>query len=61
LDNRFPNTFPSVSLQRAIVAKIKAGQVLVAAYSVLITRLEKTIQATLARVWGENEKIATRT
>ncbi len=39
----------------AIVAEIEAEQALVAANRELITRFEKKIQATLARVWGEEE------
>jgi type I restriction enzyme M protein len=41
--------------QRAIVAEIEAEQGLVSANRDLITRFEKKIQATLARVWGEDE------
>ncbi len=37
----------------AIVAEIEAEQALVAANRELITRFEKKIQATLARIWGE--------
>lgn len=47
---------PSLDIQQAIVAEIEAEQVLVAANRELITRFEKKIQATLARVWGEEEK-----
>ena len=36
-----------------IVAEIEAEQALVAANRELITRFEKKIQSTLARVWGE--------
>jgi type I restriction enzyme M protein len=35
------------------VAEIEAEQALVGANRELITRFEKKIQATLARVWGE--------
>ena len=42
--------------QAAIVAEIEAEQALVAANRELIARFEKKIQATLARVWGEDEK-----
>ena len=41
--------------QQAIVAEIEAEQSLVAANRELITRFERKIQATLARVWGEDE------
>jgi len=48
---KFP--LPPLDDQRAIVAEIEAEQLLVAANRDLITRFEKKIQATLARVWGE--------
>ena len=38
---------------QAIIAEIDAEQTLAAANRELITRFEKKIQATLARVWGE--------
>jgi len=44
---------PPLATQQAIVTEIEAEQALVAANRELITRLEKKIQATLARVWGE--------
>ena len=44
---------PPLETQRAIVAEIEAEQSLVAANRELITRFEKKIQATLARIWGE--------
>ncbi|MGZ8193523.1 MAG: restriction endonuclease subunit S, partial [Methylobacter sp.] len=44
---------PPLATQQAIVAEIEAEQALVAANRELITRFEKKIQATLARVWGE--------
>jgi type I restriction enzyme M protein len=50
---------PSLATQRAIVAKIEAEQALVAANRELISRFEKKIQATLARVWGDDEPAAT--
>lgn len=46
---------PPIAIQRAIVAEIEAEQALVAANRELITRFEKKIQVTLARVWGEDE------
>jgi type I restriction enzyme M protein len=46
---------PSLTTQQAIVAEIEAEQALVAANRELIARMEKKIQATLARVWGEDE------
>ncbi len=49
-------SFPLAPLatQQAIVAEIEAEQALVAANRELITRFEQKIQATLARIWGEN-------
>ena len=44
---------PPIGAQQAIVAEIEAEQALVNANKELITRFEKKIQATLARVWGE--------
>jgi type I restriction enzyme M protein len=49
---------PPLATQQAIVAEIEAEQVLVAANRELISRFEKKIQATLARVWGEEEPAA---
>ena len=46
---------PSLATQQLIVAEIEAEQVLVAANRELIERFEKKIQATLARVWGEDQ------
>lgn len=46
---------PSLATQQAIVVEIEAEQALVAANRELITRFEKKIQATLARIWGEGE------
>jgi type I restriction enzyme M protein len=48
---------PPVATQQAIVAEIEAEQALVAANRELISRFEKKIQATLARVWGEEERV----
>ena len=45
---------PPLATQQAIVAEIEAEQTLVASNRELIARFEKKIQATLARVWGEN-------
>ena len=44
---------PPIAIQQFIVAEIEAEQALVAANRELITRFEKKIQVTLARVWGE--------
>ena len=44
---------PPLATQQAIVAEIEAEQTLVAANRELITRFEQKIQATLARIWGE--------
>ena len=49
---------PPLELQHKIVAEIKAEQQLVAANRDLKERFEKKIQATIARVWGEDEKLA---
>lgn len=46
---------PPLATQQAIVAEIEAEQSLVAANRELITRFERKIQATLARIWGEEE------
>lgn len=45
---------PPLDDQQAIVAEIEAEQALVNANRELIARMEKKIQAALARVWGEN-------
>ncbi|MFZ5901660.1 MAG: N-6 DNA methylase [Bacillota bacterium] len=47
---------PPLATQRAIVAEIEAEQALVNANRELIARMEKKIQATLSRVWGEEEQ-----
>ncbi len=47
---------PSLTTQKAIVAEIEAEQALVAANRELITCFEQKIQATLARIWEEDEK-----
>jgi len=47
-------SLPPLATQQAIVAEIEAEQALVAANRELIARFEKKIQATLARVWGED-------
>jgi type I restriction enzyme M protein len=44
---------PPISTQQEIVSEIKAEQALVAANRELIARFEKKIQATLARIWGD--------
>ena len=46
---------PPLAIQQVIVAEIEAEQALVAANRELIARFEKKIQATLARVWGEDK------
>jgi type I restriction enzyme M protein len=46
---------PPLTTQQAVVAEIEAEQALVAANRELIARFEQKIQATLARVWGEEE------
>jgi len=49
---------PPLATQQAIVAEIEAEQTLVNANRDLIARMEKKIQATLNRVWGEDERTA---
>jgi type I restriction enzyme M protein len=49
----YPIPLLSLATQQAIVAEIEAEQALVATNRELIFRFEKKIQATLARVWGE--------
>jgi type I restriction enzyme M protein len=51
---------PPLETQRAIVADIEAEQALVAANRELITRMEKKIQAVIARVWGESSNEVTK-
>ena len=46
---------PPLATQQALVAEIEAEQALVAANRKLITRFEQKIQATLARIWGEEQ------
>jgi len=52
---------PPLVDQQAIVAEIEVEQALVAANRELITRFEKKIQATLARVWGADESAPAET
>jgi len=54
-----PIPLPPIATQQAIVAEIEAEQALVAANRELIARFELKIQATLARVWGQDESAAT--
>ena len=49
---------PPLATQQAIVAEIEAEQALVAANRELLTRFERKIQATLARIWGEDSASA---
>jgi type I restriction enzyme M protein len=49
---------PPIATQQAIVVEIEAEQTLIAANRELITRFEKKIQATLARLWGEEAPAA---
>jgi len=51
----YPVPLPPLATQQAIVAEIEAEQTLVVANRELIARFEKKIQATLARVWGEDQ------
>jgi type I restriction enzyme M protein len=50
---------PPLEMQQSIVAEIEAEQDLVAGNRELIASFEKKIQATLARVWGEEETATT--
>ncbi|MEM6910320.1 MAG: N-6 DNA methylase [Verrucomicrobiota bacterium] len=52
---KYPIPLPSPEIQKAIVTEIQAEQSLVAANRELIERMEKKIQAVIARVWGEEE------
>ena len=55
--NRIPIPIPDdVTTQQEIVAEIEAEQSLVAANRELVARFEQKIQATLARIWGVDEK-----
>jgi type I restriction enzyme M protein len=56
--HRVKVSLPPFATQQAIVAEIEAEQALVAANRDLIARFEKKIQATLARVWGEEAPAA---
>ena len=49
-----PMPLPTLEMQRIIVAEIDAEQTLVAGNRDLIRRFEEKIQATIARVWGED-------
>jgi type I restriction enzyme M protein len=54
--NNIPIPIPDeIAIQQSITAEIEAEQVLVNANRELITRFEKKIQSTLARVWGEEK------
>jgi type I restriction enzyme M protein len=53
----YPIPLPPLATQQAIVVEIEAEQALVVANRELITRFEKKIQATLARIWGEDEAV----
>jgi type I restriction enzyme M protein len=52
--NNLKIPLPPRATQQAIVDEIGVEQALVAANRELIARFEKKIQATLARVWGED-------
>ncbi len=51
--HELPIRVPPLELQRQIVSEIESEKILIASNRELITRFEKKIQATLARVWGE--------
>ena len=46
---------PHLDVQRAIVTEIESEQALVSCNRELVQRFEKKIQATLSRVWGEDQ------
>jgi type I restriction enzyme M protein len=50
---------PPLAIQQSLVAELEAEQTLVAANRELITRFERKIQGTLARIWGEEDLTAT--
>jgi type I restriction enzyme M protein len=51
----YPIPSPPLTTQQTIVAEIEAEQALVGANRELIARYQKKIQATLTRIWGEDE------
>jgi type I restriction enzyme M protein len=53
--NELKVPLPPLATQQALVAELEAEQSFVAANQELITRFERKIQATLSRVWGEDE------
>ena len=55
--NELEIPLPPLATQQAIVAEIESEQALVAANRELIARFEIKIQATLARIWGEEEPL----
>lgn len=57
--NELKVPLPSIPTQESIVVEIEAEQALVNANRELINRFEKKIQGALARVWGEDEPVAT--
>jgi type I restriction enzyme M protein len=50
-----PIPLPPLATQHEIVAEIEAEQALISSNRELITRFEKKIQATLGRVWGDEQ------
>jgi type I restriction enzyme M protein len=54
----FKIALPPLTTQQAIVAEIEAERAMVAANRDLISRFETKIQATLARVWGDQARDA---
>ena len=51
---RYKVPLPDLTIQQQLVAEIKTEQALVNANRELMERFEKKIQATMARVWGED-------
>jgi type I restriction enzyme M protein len=52
---KFP--LPPLEVQKEIVAEIEGYQKVIDGNRELITRFEKKIQTTLARIWGEAEPV----
>ncbi|MGH8758721.1 MAG: N-6 DNA methylase [Burkholderiales bacterium] len=57
---RIPLRLAPLTTQVAIVAEIETEQALVAANRELIERFEKKIQASISRVWGQDESAPTK-
>lgn len=53
---RIPIPLPSLQAQKDFIAELESEQALVNANRELIVRMEKKVQATLARIWGEADQ-----